>query len=119
MAAALWFVACLLVLLLTLPGLDAHTDTRSALARLLAVYFLGFPSTHLAFVVVSKLKLALYLGSGFEPSLLSECLFTWTLMVVLGYAQWFIALPWLSRLCRRCCMANDKSRRTGSPGHNS
>ena len=89
-AAALWLLACLTFLLLTLLQ-------RDALAMLVPVYFLAFPSGHIAVLAISKIKLTLYLNSGFEPSVLSECIYLWTFMVVLGYVQWRLLLPWVSR----------------------
>lgn len=102
-AAALWLLAGAALLLLTLVKLDLTPDERSALAHLVPVYFLGFPSSHIAVVAASKIKLALYLHDRFEPSLFSECVYLWTLMMVLGYVQWFILLPWVSRRCRQAC----------------
>ena len=104
-AATLWLLACVAFLLWTLLKPDLYTEERSALSRLVAVYFLGFPSAHIAVMAVGKIKLALYLNAGFEPSILSECLSLWTAMVVLGYFQWFILLPWLARKLWHTCNA--------------
>lgn len=114
-AAALWLFACLALLVLTLLQTNLHANERSALAIMVPLYFLGFPSGHIALVAINKIKLALYLNAGFEPSILSECLYLWTFTVILGYAQWFIVLPWLSRKCWQLCGAlfnRSDSRRT-------
>ncbi len=102
-AALLWLLACVAFLMWTLLKPDIYVEERSALSRLVPVYFLGFPSAHIAVVAIGKIKLALYLNARFEPSILSECLSLWTTMVVLGYFQWFILLPWLARKLWRTC----------------
>ena len=104
-AAVLWLLVCLACLLITLLKPDLHGDDRSALKTLVPVYFLGFPSTQFAVVAMSKIKLATYLNAGFTPSVFSEGVALWVLMITLGYLQWFIVLPWISRLCWRMCHA--------------
>ena len=99
-AAALWLLTCVVFLLLMLP----HADERGALARMVPVYFFSFPSGHIAVVALSKIKLALYLDSGYQPRIITECLFLWATMVTLGYLQWFVALPWISRACWWLCV---------------
>ena len=89
--------------MLTLLQTNLYANERSALAVMVPLYFLGFPSGHIALVAINKIKLALYLNNGFEPSILSECLYLWAFTVILGYAQWFIVLPWLSRKCWQLC----------------
>lgn len=103
--AALWLLACVAVLLLTLLKHELYANQRSALTQLVTVYFLGFPSTHIAVLASAKIKLDWYLHARFEPSILSECVFLWTLMVALGYVQWFVVLPWISRKCWGLCNA--------------
>ena len=102
-AATLWLAACVVFLLVTLQSMDTYTEERSALSRLVPVYFLGFPSAHIAVVTVGKIKLALYLNAQFEPGILAECVSLWTMMLVLGYFQWFILLPWLVRKLWHAC----------------
>jgi len=97
--AALWLIACVATLILALTQDELYSDERSALAMLLPAYFLGLPSSHAAHVIIAKFKLALYLSTGDEPSLVAECMYLWTLMVTFGYAQWFIVLPWIARRC--------------------
>lgn len=97
--ALVWFAACFVFLVLTVLRANQHIEDRTALATLVPVYFLGFPSGHLALLLINKIKLALYLNVEFEPSLWSEGVLLWTLTTVAGYFQWFILLPWLSRRC--------------------
>ncbi|MEQ1775880.1 MAG: hypothetical protein ABL891_19050 [Burkholderiales bacterium] len=112
--AILWLSVCLAVLALALLQNSLYAEERSALAMLVPVYFLGFPCGHIALLAVNKIKLALYLSAGFSPSVLSECVFLWTFTIVLGYVQWFIVLPALSRKCWRLSRAlfNPHSART-------
>jgi hypothetical protein len=100
-AAALWLLACLALLAMTLLQHDLYANERSALAMMVPIYFLGFPSAHIALLIIARIKLALYMNAGFEPAILFECLSLWTLTVVLGYVQWFVLLPWLARKCRQ------------------
>ena len=102
-AAMLWTSACLVLLVITLLQSDLYSNERSALAMIVPVYFLAFPSGHIAVVAIAKLKLALYMSTGFEPSILAECVMWWTLAVVLGYVQWFMLLPWVARKCWQWC----------------
>ncbi len=115
-AAALWLMTCVALLLVTLSKQYLHADERSALTplrHLVPVYFLGFPSSHLAVVAASKIKLALYFRGEVAPSLFSECVSLWIGMVTLGYVQWFILLPWVSGRCWQACNTlfnrNDRS----------
>jgi hypothetical protein len=97
--ALLWLFSCLALLLLTLLRHDLHANERSGMVMMVPVYFLCFPSGHIALIAITKLKLALYLSAGFSPSILSEAAFLWTFTVMLGYLQWFVLLPWLTRKC--------------------
>jgi hypothetical protein len=99
--AAAWALICVACLLLTLLQADLYANERRALRLLVPVYFLALPSAHLAFAAIAKTKLALYLNAGMEPALPVEAAALWTLTVALGYAQWFIALPWLAQRFRR------------------
>lgn len=99
--AAMWALICVACLLLTLLQVDLYAHERRALRLLVPVYFLALPSAHLAFAAVAKTKLALYLNTGMEPALPVEAAALWTLTVALGYAQWFIVLPWLVQRFRR------------------
>jgi len=65
------------------------------------LYFLSFPFGHAGLMASIEIKLALYLNGATAPSILAEGLFLWTWFAVLGYVQWFLLLPWLSRKCQR------------------
>lgn len=98
-AAKLWLLTCLAFLVMTLLQHSLYANERSALAVMVPVYFISFPFGHIALIAISKIKLALYLSNEFSPSILSEGVFLWTFTTLLGYLQWFVLLPWLSRKC--------------------
>ena len=56
-------------------------------------------------LAINRLKLELYLGNEFVPDILSEGLLLWTSLTVLGYVQWFVLLPFISRGIRQLCGA--------------
>ncbi|OGA25081.1 MAG: hypothetical protein A3I02_11525 [Betaproteobacteria bacterium RIFCSPLOWO2_02_FULL_67_26] len=97
--ALLWLLAsiAMLAVMLLRPGI--HENERSALAVLVPLYFLALPFGHLGVMASNKLKLSLVLEFNIVPGILAEGLVLWTALVVLGYAQWFIVLPWVSRKC--------------------
>ena len=99
--ALLWLLASVLMLAATLLRPDIHGGDRAALAWLTPLYWLSFPLGHLGVMAGIRLRLELYLGYNMVPSVLSEGLFLWTALTVLGYAQWFVLLPWLAGGCRR------------------
>src|SRR5882672_10812752 len=99
--AVLWALACLAIFAAALLRPDLYANQRTALAGLVPVYFLSFPLGHAAVMACIRLKLALYLEFDFVPGILSECVFLWCCMTVLGYVQWFVLLPWLTRRCWR------------------
>jgi hypothetical protein len=103
--AAIWLLACFAFLLMTLAKSELSVNDRSALKPLVPVYLLALPSAHVAYAVVARAKLSMYLNAGFEPDLRTEAVFLWTLTVTLGYVQWFIVLPWLARRCGRWAAA--------------
>lgn len=109
--AILWLLVCLAFLALTLLQNNLYASERSALAVMVPVYFLSFPGGQIALIAISKIKLALYFSAGFSPSILSEGVFLWTFTVVLGYLQWFVLLPWVSRICWRLSTALFRSHR--------
>ena len=111
-AAIAWLSVCLAFLAMTLLQHSLYANERSALAVMVPVYFFSFPVGHIALTIISKIKLALYLSAEFSPSILSEGVFLWTLSVVLGYVQWFVMLPWLTRKCWQLSGALFRSRRT-------
>jgi hypothetical protein len=115
LTAILWLLTCLAFLAMTLLQHNLYADERSALAVMVPVYFFSFPSGHIALTIISKIKLALYLSAGFSPSILSECVFLWTLSVVLGYLQWFILLPWITRKCWQLSGALFRPRHPQNP----
>jgi hypothetical protein len=100
-AATVWLAAALalLVMMLLRPELQAHT--RKALSTLAPLYFMSFPLGHAGLLAVNKLKLELYLSNEFVPDILTEGVLLWSLLTLLGYAQWFLLPPLVSRKIRR------------------
>jgi hypothetical protein len=99
--ALLWLLASVLMLAATLLRPDIHGSDRAALAWLTPLYWLSFPLGHLGVIGGIRLRLDLYLGYNVVPSILAEGLFLWTALTALGYAQWFVLLPWAATGFRR------------------
>ena len=99
--ATLWLIAAMVLLLVTLLRPEIQANDRAALSSLVPLYFLSLPLGHLGLLAVNQLKLELYVASQAVPGIFSEGLMLWAALAVLGYVQWFVLLPWISRLCRR------------------
>lgn len=99
--AVLWLVvaAALLVAMLLRPELQANE--RKALSVLVPLYFMSFPLGHAGLLAVNRMTLELYLSNEFVPAIYVEGVWLWTLMTVLGYAQWFLLPPFVSSRIRR------------------
>ena len=104
-AAAAWMLASVVLLLVTLLRPEMHANLRTALSSLVPLYFLSFPLGHAGLLATNKLKLELYLSNQSLPGIFVEGLVLWTLLTVLGYAQWFLLLPFISRKIRQLCDA--------------
>jgi hypothetical protein len=117
-AAVLWLLICAatLAVLLLQPGISANE--RPALTVLVPLYFFSFPLGHAGLMAGIEIKLALYLNGTPAPSILAEGLFLWTSFAVLGYTQWFLLLPWLSRRCQQLFnrLFNRGGQKTGRGG---
>lgn len=98
-AATLWLLASVVLLAVTLLRPDVYGNDRSALVYLTPLYWLSFPLGHLGVIAGIQLRLELYLNFSFVLSVLTEGLYLWTSLTVLGYLQWFVLLPWVSRKC--------------------
>ncbi len=99
--AAAWLFASVAMLAAMLLRPELQADERRALSTLVPLYFLSLPLGHAGLMAVNKLKLELYLGNEFVPGILTEGVLLWSLLTALGYVQWFVLLPWLSRSIRR------------------
>ena len=100
-AALTWLLAAFILLVVTLLRPEMQANERTALAGLVPLYFLSFPLGHAGVMALTWLKGELYVGHGFELSMLSEGLLLWSLLTVLGALQWFVLLPWAARELRR------------------
>jgi hypothetical protein len=99
--ATLWLLAAVVLLLVTLLRPELQANDRAALSGLVPLYFLSLPLGHLGVLALGGLKVDLYVSSQYVPGLFAEGLALWTLLVVLGYVQWFVLLPWVAGKCRR------------------
>ena len=109
LAATAWMFASVVLLALTLLRPDISGNDRSALVYLTPLYWLSFPLGHAGVIAGIELRLRLYLEVNYVPSILSEGLYLWTALTVLGYAQWFVLLPLIAQKLRQ--LAHFLSRR--------
>ena len=98
-AATAWLLASAAMLLVTFARPDILGNDRAALVYLTPLYWLSFPLGHTGVMAGIHLRLELYLSYKFVPSVFAEGLYLWTALTVLGYLQWFVLLPWVSRKC--------------------
>lgn len=108
-AAVAWLLASIVLITVTLLRPEIQANDRGALSTLVPLYFMSFPLGHLGVMAISKLKVALYMDSQYVPGIFTEGLILGTCLVVLGYFQWFVLLPWVSRKC--CQVADFLSKR--------
>jgi hypothetical protein len=95
--ATAWLLASVVLLTLTLLRPDISGNDRSALKLLTPLYWLAFPLGHAGVMAGIELRLRLYLEFNFVPSVLTEGLYLWTTLTLLGYAQWFVLVPLLAQ----------------------
>lgn len=109
LAATVWLLASVVLLMVTLLRPDITGNDRSALVYLTPLYWLSLPLGHVGVMAGIQIRLELYLQFNFVPSILSEGLYLWGALTALGYLQWFVLLPLLARMCRQ--LADFLSRR--------
>jgi hypothetical protein len=97
--ATAWLLACLATLIVMLVRVEIHDD-RPALSTLVPLYWLSLPLGHAGVLTVIRIKTALYV-SGAAPGILAEGMMQWIALGVLGYAQWFVLLPFVARKCQQ------------------
>ena len=101
LVATAWLLASVVLLTLTLLRPDISENDRSALVYLTPLYWLSFPLGHVGVIAGIELRLELYLKFNLVPSILSEGLYLWTALTILGYLQWFVLLPLVAHKCRQ------------------
>lgn len=99
--ASAWLLAAIVMLTATLLRPDIYGNDRAALVWLTPLYWLSFPLGHAGVMAGIWIRVELYVGPQFVPSVLAEGLYLWTVLTLLGYLQWFVLLPWVSRKCRQ------------------
>ena len=97
--ATAWLLASVVMLTATLLRPELYGNDRTGLAWLTPLYWLSFPLGHAGLMAGIWIRVELYVGSHFVPSAFAEGLYLWTVLSVLGYLQWFVLLPWISRKC--------------------
>ena len=98
-AAAAWLLAAVVMLTATLLRPDVWGNDRAALVWLTPLYWLSFPLGHAGVMAGIWIRVELYVGHQIVPSVFAEGLYLWTVLTLLGYVQWFVLLPWISRKC--------------------
>ena len=99
--ATAWLLVAAVLLLVTLLRPEIGLNERTALSSLVPLYFLSFPFGHAGVMALNRLKVDLYVGYHFVPGIFTEALMLWAALAVLGYAQWFVVLPWVARKSRQ------------------
>jgi hypothetical protein len=113
--AAAWLLGAVVMLAATLLRPDVWGNDRAALVWLTPLYWLSFPLGHAGVMAGIWIRVELYVGPHVVPSVFVEGLYLWSVLTVLGYFQWFVLLPWMSRKCWQLSRAIfDKSHR--APG---
>jgi len=103
------------MLMATLLRPDVWGNDRAALVWLTPLYWLSFPLGHAGVMAGIWIRVELYVGPQFVPSVFAEGLYLWTVLMILGYVQWFVLLPWISRKCWQLSRAIfDKDRQAAS-----
>ena len=106
--AAAWLLASVVMLIATLLRPELYGNDRIGLTWLTPLYWMSFPLGHAGVMAGVWIRLQLYLGPHVVPSAFVEALYLWTVLTLLGYLQWFVLLPWISRKC--CQLANILTR---------
>ena len=113
--ATAWLLASVVMLTAALLRPELYGNDRAALVWLTPLYWLSFPFGHAGVMAGIGIRVELYVGSHIVPSVFAEGLYLWTVLTVLGYLQWFVLLPWISRKCWQLSRAIfDKGRQ--APG---
>ena len=100
-AAAIWLTVAGALLAAMLLRPELQVDERKALSVLVPLYFMSLPLGHAGLLAVGRLKVELYWSNEFVPAVFTEGVVLWTLLMLLGYVQWFLLLPMISRRIRR------------------
>ena len=99
-AAVAWLAVATLLLALMLLRPELQADERRALSVLVPLYFMSFPLGHAGLLAINRLKVELYWGNEFVPAIFTEGVVLWVVLMSLGYIQWFLLLPAISRKIR-------------------
>ena len=92
-----WFAACVVVLVFAY----LHPGAEASILFGMLMLSLTFPLGYVLATIVGFISSVLYNRFGvYAPDSFVVNLMAWTLLVVAGYIQWFILLPWAWRKFR-------------------
>jgi len=91
----IWFVLCCAVFIYFLKG--NINDAENLIAFSLKMLVLTFPAGYIAGALFPEGISALMMGLGVELTRIQHVFIQWFFMVIAGYLQWFVFLPWLWR----------------------
>ena len=97
--AIAWLLVAMVLVTVTLLRPETQANDRAALSTLVPLYFMSFPLGHLGVLALGKLRLVLIVDFGVMPGIFAEGLAMGVVLTALGYAQWFVVLPWIARRC--------------------
>jgi len=99
LVAIAWLLVAMVLVTVTLLRPETQANDRAALSTLVPLYFMSFPLGHLGVLALGKLRLVLIVDFGVMPGIFAEGLAMGVVLTALGYAQWFVVLPWIARRC--------------------
>jgi len=99
LVAIAWLIVAMVLVTVTLLRPETQANDRAALSTLVPLYFMSFPLGHLGVLALGKLRLVLIVDFGVMPGIFAEGLAMGVVLTALGYAQWFVVLPWIARRC--------------------
>ncbi len=105
----LWLAACLAVLLLAYIQREIH-DTDVAFAYLMI--YLTFPLGYALGVLVGFVFMVIYYLFGVEvPGGFLSNLCVWIFLVLTGYFQWFVLVPWIYQQIKKSSLKKASGRK--------
>lgn len=109
---ALWFAACVAVLVFAFDARAIHDADIAFLSLMLVLTFpIGYAFAAVVGVAFYALNsmFGIVVPGGFIPNLVF-----WVFFVAAGYFQWFVAIPWLYRKLRSHLTLRSSSRPSGA-----
>ena len=101
-----WIVVCVLALIACVPTYNATTNRDNDILLYLVMIALAFPSSYLVVFLYSGL---LMLHVPPLPLGRVEMSVFWVGFFGVGYVQWFVVMPWITRVVRRVWRTRQKN----------